>query len=323
MEFRSLREEEFEQWLDHCLYVFNKGEYSEEYRQYFKNHWMNDPWRNLDSILVAVDKEQIVSTVRIFHRNVYFNGQVVPMGGIGEVSTKPEYRCKGLSTKLLTLAVKRMESVGIKVSMLGAAHEKIGYYSKLGWENMSRCFNVSTVKGNHNLSFKIRSVNFETDIPKLSLIHTIYSGKLNGVILRDEEYYWNKWVKYDAKNFYVIEDEKDTIIAYIDFDKFDKTIRIREFGELLGQESIFSLLVSKVIKLAGADECEVVYSTAIQSQFKIDKIIEEKNEMIRLISPFQCGDIKIESTEQIVKILSNGVEREKDKSFIFWDIDSF
>jgi predicted acetyltransferase len=284
---------------------------------------LNDPWRNLDSILVAVDQEKIVSTVRIFHRNVYFNGQVVSMGGIGEVSTKPEYRCKGLSTMLLTMAIKRMESVGIKVSTLGAAQEKIGYYNKLGWESMSRCFNVSTVKGNDNLSFKIRPVNFETDIPRINLIHSIYSGKLNGVVVRDEEYYWNKWVKNEAKNFYVVEDENDTAIAYIDFDKYDKTLRIREFGELLGQESIFSSLVAEVIKLVGADECEVVYSTAIQSQFKVNRIIEEKNEMIRLINPFQYGDINIETTKQFVKVMNINAEREKSQGFIFWDTDSF
>ncbi len=50
VEVRSLREEELERWFDHCAEVF-KG----ESREYFVRHWNNDPWRNLNSIFVAVE----------------------------------------------------------------------------------------------------------------------------------------------------------------------------------------------------------------------------------------------------------------------------
>ena len=313
MEFRTLREEELDEWLDHCLLVFNKGEYSEGYRQYFKNHWINDPWRDLESILVAVDEEKIVSTVRIFHRKIYLNEQIVEMGGIGEVSTKPEYQCMGLSTKLFSLVTKRMQELGVKVSMLSAAPEKIGYYNKLGWERIPRFFNVSSIKSKDDFNFSIRPVNFNTDIPQISLIYNVYSKKLNGTVVRDNDNYWINWVKTEAKNFYVIE-ENNKIIAYVDFDRYDKTILIREFGELQNKSSLFSSLGSKLAAICNLNECEIVYGSDINADFKTDRIIEDNNEMIRLITPFRLDNLLIESTEQLVNVF---------EKLSHWDIEGF
>lgn len=314
MEIRTLKKEEFDEWLDHCLYVFNKGEYSEGYRQYFKNHWMNDPWRDLESIFVAASEGRIVSTIRIFHRKIYINGQLINMGGIGEVSTRPEYQRMGLSTKLFSFALKRMQELGIKVSLLSAAQDKIGFYNKLGWQSVPRCFNVSSINEKDDFKFNIRPVNFDTDIDKISLIHRFYSKSYNGIVGRDNSGYWNNWVRTEAKNFYVVEDNNNKIIAYIDFDKYDKTIRVREYGELLTESSLFSSLITKLAAMCKFDECEVIYGAGIQSSFKVDRVIEENNDMIRLINPFILDNHVIENTEQLVKIFGN---------LTYWDIDSF
>ena len=65
MEFRALRPEELEAWLDHVTSVFTGG------RQYFSNHWHNDPWRDAEGIRIAVDNGTIVSTVRVFIRKIF------------------------------------------------------------------------------------------------------------------------------------------------------------------------------------------------------------------------------------------------------------
>jgi hypothetical protein len=197
--------------------------------------------------------------------------------------------------------------------MLGAAHEKMGYYNKLGWRSIKRCLNVSAVTAMNEFNFNIRPVNFDTDIPEISLIHEVYSKKFNGIIVRHNEDYWNNWVRTEAKNFYVVE-AKNKIIAYVDFDRFDKTIRIREFGELTSEDSLFSLLVSKLAAMNNFNECEVVYSSSVRSDFSLDRTIEETNEMIRLINPFKLENIFIENTEQLMSASQN---------ITFWDIDGF
>ena len=71
MEFRSLQSEEIDAWFDHVASVFTVG------RQYFMNHWYNDPWQDLEGIRVAVDDGKIVSTVRVFVRQMYLHGEPV------------------------------------------------------------------------------------------------------------------------------------------------------------------------------------------------------------------------------------------------------
>jgi hypothetical protein len=86
MELRTLRPEELDAWLDFVHRVFNVP------RAYCARHWHNDPWRSCEGIRVAVDRGQILSTVRVFRRRIYLGGVPVTMGGIGEVSTDPAYQ---------------------------------------------------------------------------------------------------------------------------------------------------------------------------------------------------------------------------------------
>jgi len=322
IEFRTLKNDELEKWFDHCMYVFNEGIYSREYRQYFVNHYNNDPWRDLDTILVCMDDNKIASTVRIFNRKIYLNSKEVSMGGIGEVSTKSEYRSQGLSTKLLEIAIEKMKNMGINVSILGAAQNKFGYYNRLGWDNIPRCFNASNVKGNNNFKFKIRPINFETDITEIISIYNNYSKKLNGTLVRNEKYYWENWVKNEAKNFYIVEDN-NKIISYIDFEKNNNVIKIREFGELLHSKSIFKELLSKIVYLEGEEECKVIYPKIIKSELKIEEVIKEMGLMINVINPFEFKGIKIENTKDFIKIFNNINKIQNEELFTFWDIDGF
>lgn len=55
---------------------------------YFKKHYYCVPYKNIESIFVAVHGNEIASTVRLFCRKMYFHGNEIKVGGIGEVSTK-------------------------------------------------------------------------------------------------------------------------------------------------------------------------------------------------------------------------------------------
>ena len=131
MEFRALYPDELEKWLDHVTHVFSGG------RQYFSNHWHNDPWRDPEGIRIAVDNGTIVSTVRVFIRKMFLHGEPVTVGGIGEVSTRPEYRRRGLATQLLKDSIRFMESGDIVMSSL---HGSQRIYSIEGWEKVPRYY---------------------------------------------------------------------------------------------------------------------------------------------------------------------------------------
>ena len=72
--------------------------------------FIKDPWPDLTAIFVAVDnsdegKGKIVSTVKVYQRELFLNGRIVRVGGIGEVSTSAQYQKRGLASRLLEVRI--------------------------------------------------------------------------------------------------------------------------------------------------------------------------------------------------------------------------
>lgn len=336
MEFRSLRPEELEEWLDHCMYVFNGGSYDEAYRNYFMNHWFNDPWRDMDSILVAVEDGKILSTVRVFHRKMHLLGQCITMGGIGEVSTKPECQGLGLSTKLLQLAIERMEKLGMHVSLLGTYEKLFGYYEKLGWRSLPRVFKTVKADARSTGVVAIRPFEYDLDAAVIREIYQEYSAKLCGTVVRDENVYWERWMKMEYKNCLVAEIEGE-IAAYLDVQGDSGNKKVREFGIREDREErIHEVLTAAADNLG---ETAVIVPEALYTKVPDEAYFEEKGEMIRLVTPFYLGNSWIESTEQLIEgMKTNLIEsdemiegeavglfnhRSKSNCFTFWDTDGF
>lgn len=54
------------------------------------------------------------------------------MGGIGEVSTNPQYRGRGLATDLLQLAIEYCKGLKFPIMQLHTS-KQTGFYANLGW----------------------------------------------------------------------------------------------------------------------------------------------------------------------------------------------
>jgi len=322
IEFRTLKLEEIEQWFDHCMYAFNGDSYSESFRNYFKNHWFNDPWRDIESIFIAVEDGKILSTVRIFHRKMYLQGQMISMGGIGEVGTGVKSRGLGLSTKLLGLALEKMKYLEINISTLATSEDKLGYYGRLGWQTLIRDFKIAKLNVSNHHEIDIRPINFYKDIVKIKDIYEQYSGKLSGTIVRDSEYYWEAWVKNEYQKCLIAEIEGE-VVAYIDSAMIDTSIRVREFGVRVGYEVLFEVMLEASITAFGLIEAQVMYSASIANITSVVKKIEAKGRMISLITPFYLGDKMIKTTEELIKSMHTGIMGKRGNCHSFWDTDGF
>lgn len=319
-EFRSLYPEEIEKWFDHCTYVFNIGENSSQYRQYFVNHFYNDPWRDTKDILVAMDGDVIASTVRIFKRNIWIMGVPIAMGGIGEVSTKPEYRGKGLIAQLIYLAKEKMKVDNIKVSML-AGSENI--YYRFGWRNISRSWKTFKLSNEAVLPYTIRPVNYEADAPEIKAIYSEYSNRNNGALVRDDLYYWEKWFATEAKNCYTALDASERIIAYMCLSNDNHDLYLQEFAASLGYEHIFDNFVSKICTLIDNEYNSVIFPSIIRSELPAESFPKEDYWMVKLIDSFELNGERIDTTEELISLLYGEGNPGLNSSFYFWDIDGF
>ncbi|CAN5683880.1 hypothetical protein BH11ARM2_BH11ARM2_09370 [soil metagenome] len=79
---------------------------------------------------------RIVSSVHVFMRLIRDReGRPMKVGGIGSVSTHPDFRKQGLSGRLLELAVAGMEEAGCVWSFLGTGVND--HYARYGWRTVS------------------------------------------------------------------------------------------------------------------------------------------------------------------------------------------
>ena len=283
MEFRALYPEELEAWLDHVTHVFTGG------RQYFSNHWHNDPWRDPEGIRVAVDNGKIVSTVRVFIRKMFLHGEPVTVGGIGEVSTRPEYRRRGLASQLLKDAIEFMEDSGIVLSSL---HGSQRIYSIEGWEKVPRYYARQPCAAQKQVEWEVRPVNFddEAEVQRIATLYDGYARKFNGPFVRDEMAYWTKWVRAESPNAWVAERDGN-VEGYVSVVRREDQLNVEEFiasETSFAQErdkQLFEGMLSNIIAQMDAESLEVVYPAPIADGFNAPVIDEHGSTMYRINQP--------------------------------------
>ena len=320
MEFRALYPEELEAWLDHVTTVFTGG------RQYFSNHWHNDPWRDSEGIRVAVDDGTIVSTVRVFIRKMFLHGEPITVGGIGEVSTRPEYRRRGLATQLLKDSIQFMESHDIAVSSL---HGSQRIYSIEGWERVPRYYARQPFAARKRVEWEIRPINFddETEMKRIAALYDRYARKFNGTFVRDDMAYWTAWVRTESPNAWVAERDGN-IEGYVSVTRREDELTVKEFvasetafAQKRGVQ-LFESMLSNVIAQMDSESLEVVYPAPIADGFNAPKIDEHGSTMYHIIQPTALSN----SYDSIPSLLHNqpqSLAQGIRSHHIFWYTDGY
>ena len=325
MEFRALYPEELETWLDHVTSVFTGG------RQYFSNHWHNDPWQDAEGIRVAIDNGTIVSTVRVFIRQMFLHGEPITVGGIGEVSTRSEYRRRGIATQLLKDSIRFMEDREIVLSSLhGSQH----IYSIEGWEMVPRYYARQSFSAAKQSEWEVRSANFddEAEVKRIAELYDRYARKFNGPFVRDEMVYWTKWVRTESSNAWVAK-RNGSIEGYVSVVQHENELRVKEFiaseapfTEDKGKQ-LFESMLSHIIAQMDLESLEVVYPAPIADGFNVSTIEEHGSTMYRINQPVALSN-KMESAlfDSIPNLLHNQPEplTQGIKSHhVFWYTDGY
>ena len=325
MEFRALYPDELETWLDHVTSVFTGG------RQYFSNHWYNDPWRDAEGIRIAIDNGTIVSTVRVFIRKMFLHGELITVGGIGEVSTRPEYRRRGIATQLLKDSIKFMEESGIAVSSLHGSQQ---IYSIEGWEKVPRCYARQTFTAEKQSAWKVRPANFDNgaEVKRIAELYDRYARKFNGTFVRDEMEYWTKWVQTESSNAWVAE-RNGSIEGYVSVVQREDEMTVKEF---IASEALFTMdrgkqlfesMLSSIITQTDEESLEVVYPAPIADGFNAPTIEEHGSTMYRIIQPDALSEtMELALFDSIPNLLHNQPESLSQgirSHHVFWYTDGY
>ena len=197
----ALADDELESWFDFLAAVFaEKG----TPREYFVRHVTNDPWFDVSAIFVAKHEGKICSTTRVFQRKLFMDGCIVPFGGIGEVSTAPDLRQKGLASKVLDVVTEYMIEKGYPLTLLHSSRPPIqAIYRRRGWVSVPIGYGLYhvNVPAVSRLVDELRyyscvkmNLKERDHCRALMDLYSKVAVGLNGLLVRDDEEYWTKWI---------------------------------------------------------------------------------------------------------------------------------
>ena len=223
-----------DQFIEFCVSQFSYKSPAPP-QSYFYKHFHSDPHRiqskkttdnGQGSVFVKLgDFDQIVSSVRVFSRQMHWNNKVITMCGIGEVATASSHRRKGLSKSLLRDAIEVMflpivedevswvSGFGADLSLLHAAVAFRPFYQSLGYQSTPPIPYVTV-----NISLppippipaknEIPISTISTDTSKLpqtlaksmAATHNRANLNLTGTVIRNADYF-QTWFLADAERF--------------------------------------------------------------------------------------------------------------------------
>lgn len=169
-----------------------------------------DPTAKLEWIRVAVSEAGVmVGSVRLFDRQLDVGGAAVPMAGLGEVCTDPDYRGRGISTMLLVDAVQMCETrSGAAVSLLHAAAAVAPLYRRFGYEPLSvpygrLCVPLAAAAATEDTASAPATTSTHVDVAAewaaLAPLHDGLTVELRAVgTTRRDEAYWRRWIAYTS-----------------------------------------------------------------------------------------------------------------------------
>jgi predicted GNAT family N-acyltransferase len=204
---RTLHEDELEAWFTHVTECFSK-KVPPTPKEYFVTHFKCDPFRDINTIVVAIENDQtpykqIISTARIFLRQVYVSNNIYTLGGLGEVCTKESYRGKGIAKLVLDKTNEIMRNRRIQIGSLHTGSNLGPFYSKFGYQSVPLRFAFVEIKIERvdQPHLTLLALTFEDEHINQVLVdyHAKYASQHNGVFVRDTSY-WSNWMSGEIHN---------------------------------------------------------------------------------------------------------------------------
>lgn len=308
MTFRTLREGELDAWALHCSQVFAGPTDTPEF---FLGHYRADPYRDPEGVFIAEDKGQIVSTVRVFEREMYLRGRRIRMGGIGEVSTKQEYRRQGLSGALLERATEYMVRRDMPISLLFTRSNS--HYARYGW------FTVMTRWASVDLlnqpalpeGYSLRRME-RADIPAMRGLNGLTASRFDGAIVRDHPAFWEAWLP-DAWKAPQVLTCADRVVAFLDarLEREQGRLALIDYASEPQGEWWLPMLAesARMLELPLRGYVPAPLLPNYNGPFG-----ESGHEMFRLNAPFLLEGERVETAGQLAALLAHS---------LFWDPDGY
>ncbi|SEO73070.1 enhanced intracellular survival protein Eis [Paenibacillus sp. OV219] len=165
---------------------------------------------------IVDDQDRLLSALTLHPFDIWINGRIMQMGGIGGVASWPDARRQGGVAKLMIHALERMRENGQTISML--APFSYPFYRKYGYEmtinRMAYTMETKHLPSRKELPGQVRIVEKSTEL--LRGMHDAYAAPYSGTIKRDDDWWKRKVLTKPgvAAVYYAESGEPDGYLLY-------------------------------------------------------------------------------------------------------------
>ena len=271
MEIRDVRESELAEMIDLQCRVFRPDGH-ERYSQYVRT----DPSYRHDQSRVVVVDGRIVSTLRVWEREMRIGSIAVPMGGIGGVGTHPDHRDAGYATVLMKDTVAYMRTVGYDVGVLFSAIP-CAFYRKLGWASVPLAgFRVTRRQsvGLEETEWQTEPFDEERDLEPSIALYDTYNAQQSGSLVRTRSYWDSGPARLREILPTVVVRHGDRLGGYLNFQIDGKSANILEVTYDLTQPQALTALVSHLLQVCERQGVGEFYGDIPHRHPMVDLLVE-------------------------------------------------
>lgn len=206
-----------------------------------------DPWRDQERMFGCLVDGRVVSVVHLMRRKAYVNGGQWSFGAIAGVSTLPEFRSRGYSSKLMRLAAEKIIEDGHDFGLLGTDINP--FYEKLGWFDVPKTSMAVDISGPISLEL---TAEVDADIPwqTLAPIYEAFNTDRPFAVVRTPEY-WRGWAEtwFKGTTRLLVRDGSEAVAYAIVRSRPDK-MDLEEVGWLPDCSDVARQLANQLLALA-------------------------------------------------------------------------
>ena len=271
MEIRGIRESEIEEMIDLQCRVFRPDGH-ERYSQYVHT----DPSYRYNQSRVVVVNGQIVSTLRVWEREMRIGSIAVPMGGIGGVGTHPDHQGAGYATALMKDTIDYMQTVGYDVGVLFSAIP-CAFYRKLGWASVPLAGFRVTRRRNIGLEvteWRVEPFDEERDLEAAIALYDQHNVQQSGSLVRTRSYWNSGPARLRDILPTAVARHGDRLGGYLNFQVGEKSANILEVAYDRTQPQALTALVSHLLQVCEREGVEELHGDIPHRHPMVDLLVE-------------------------------------------------
>lgn len=230
------------------LYSFYPKVFKKTPLDFFVRRIENDPYLQLGDIRIAEEDGGITSSVAVIRRTMYWGGEKVPFGGIGNVSSLPEKRGTGIASAVMNDALEHIKKIDLNVAILFTGINP--FYERFRFVTVPAHIMRFNMLKKYESDYTVRNFS-HADLEKVSDIYKEFNADLFGPVVRDTSY-WKANLKFaEPDEIFLVAEKNGGIEGYIRVVPPNSRNEIWEFG--FTNINAFNALISKTAEILNKD----------------------------------------------------------------------